>query len=418
MDFFKSLFEDKLTVDTREPWLSGIEIPGVEGSFDVLAPRPDPWMQLATLFAAQTGVQCLFAVIIYLAIIKNRGKQFTYFLGYGVIIPLCCYLPFPVIDYLDLRNRVVRLTLTVVPCMVSFRCIEAMHGTSPPVAESSLGSYVAYYSSLFDFYWVKETLSRQRITGKQLGDRFYRITCHYLLLSLIVSYLMHYDFKPFPSPVQLDQYNLNMDLFMPGQLLNNYLYGVMTFFCLNLGWNMAALSINLQGFQTVLPFHNPLFTSRSPSDFWGRKWNMTIHEMLKRGAYKPARVLGYPAYAATLAAFIASGFLHDFTWAVQFVPTANQRDENGNCIEDCWYPLAGKQTAFFLWCGFTMLLEKPVGKLAPVQWMAKNLPVPIISTLVVMTALPFAHWYPGDWIVGRYFHHYSMGLFQIQYNQA
>lgn len=129
--------------------------------------------------------------------------------------------------------------------------------------------------------------------------------------------------------------------------------------------------------------------------------------------------MGYPPYVATLAAFIASGLLHDLTWAFLFVPTSNQRDENGNCIEgNCWYPIVGKQTAFFLWCGITMLLEKPIGKLAPVQWMSKNLPLPIVSTLVVCTALPFAHWYPGDWIVGRYFHDYSMGLFVIKYNQA
>lgn len=183
-------------------------------------------------------------------------------------MPLSCLLPFLLIDYLDLRNRVVRLTTTCVPSIVCFRCIEAMHGTSPPVSESSLGSYVAYYTSLFDFYWVKKTLSRERITGAQLGDKLYRIVCHYFCLSLILSYLMHYDFKPFPSAVQLDRYNLNMDLFMPGQLLNNYLYAVMTFFCLSLGWNMASISINLQGFRTALPFHNPLYTSKSPSDFW------------------------------------------------------------------------------------------------------------------------------------------------------
>lgn len=49
MSFFKSFFEDKLIVDTRDPWLNGIEIPGVAGSFDVLAPLPDPWLQLAAV---------------------------------------------------------------------------------------------------------------------------------------------------------------------------------------------------------------------------------------------------------------------------------------------------------------------------------------------------------------------------------
>jgi hypothetical protein len=47
-----------------------------------------------------------------------------------------------------------------------------------------------------------------------------------------------------------------------GQLLNNYLYALVTFFVLSLGWNLTPLSINFQGFRTEAPFHNPLFLHR------------------------------------------------------------------------------------------------------------------------------------------------------------
>jgi hypothetical protein len=216
----------------------------------------------------QVLVQYIFAAITYLTIVKNRGKQFTYFLGYGVIIPLVCYLPFPLLEVLDVKSRVVRLALTTAPTIVSFRCIEAMHDTSPPVVETSIQHYVAYYTCLFDFYWDEKTKTRNKISAGELVHSIYRIICHFFFLSLITSYLFHYDFRPFPSAVELDQYHLTLELFEPGQLMNNYLYAVMTFFGLSLGWNMAALSTNLQGFRTVVPFHNPLFTSTSPSDFW------------------------------------------------------------------------------------------------------------------------------------------------------
>jgi hypothetical protein len=49
MSFFVTIFKDKLA-DDREPWISGLEIPGVSGgSFDVYAPNPGPWIQLAAV---------------------------------------------------------------------------------------------------------------------------------------------------------------------------------------------------------------------------------------------------------------------------------------------------------------------------------------------------------------------------------
>jgi hypothetical protein len=66
-----------------------------------------------------------------------------------------------------------------------------------------------------------------------------------------------------------------------------------------------------------------------------------------------------------------------------------------------------------MWCGLTMILSEPIGRLPPVQWMAKNLPRVVISTLVVMTALPFVHWFAGNLIVGGYFRQFSMGTFKI-----
>jgi hypothetical protein len=40
-----SLFDDKL-LDDRQPWLDGIQFPGIEGSFSVYAPKAEPWIQL------------------------------------------------------------------------------------------------------------------------------------------------------------------------------------------------------------------------------------------------------------------------------------------------------------------------------------------------------------------------------------
>ena len=188
----------------------------------------------------------------------------------------------------------------------------------------------------------------------------------------------------------------------------------MTFFALSLGFNMCAFANNLQGVSHRQVFRNPLFSSASPSDFWGYRWNMVIHSTLKRGVFKPMRKAGFSSTFAIISAFLASGLLHDYSWMVMFRPTVAQRDENGNCA-DCWSPIIGKQSVFFLWCGITMILERPIGKLAITKWVTKNLPRPIMSTMVVLTVLPFAHWFAGDWIVGKYFEQLSQGLFKVTY---
>ena len=147
----------------------------------------------------------------------------------------------------------------------------------------------------------------------------------------------------------------------------------MTFFALSLGFNMCALANNMQGVSHHQLYCNPLFSSVSPSDFWGYRWNMAIHNTLKRGVFQPMRKAGFSPTLAVVAAFLSSGILHDYSWIIMFHPTVVQRDENGNCA-DCWAPIMGKQTVFFLWCGITMILERPIGKLAFVQWAAKTLP--------------------------------------------
>ncbi len=135
----------------------------------------------------------------------------------------------------------------------------------------------------------------------------------------------------------------------------------------------------------------------------------------QRGVFQPLQNMGYSTTVSIIAAFVVSGLMHDYAWAVLFVSTSHDYDAKGACVGQCWYPLVGKQTAFFLWCGLVMLLEKSVGKLRPVQWIAHNLPTVVVSTLVVQSVLPFAHWFCGDWIVGRYFHDFSVGLFKITY---
>ena len=141
-----------------------------------------------------------------------------------MIIPSVVQLPHPLINYLGLTNRALRMSLTTLPCNVTFRCIEAMHGTSPVCVEDSLTNYLIYYSSVVDFMWDEKSRERIKITSRELLQHLWKITIQMLILSPLLSTLFQFDYKPFPSDVVLEDYHLSLDLLKPGQLMNNYIY--------------------------------------------------------------------------------------------------------------------------------------------------------------------------------------------------
>lgn len=254
MDFLPGLFHDKLTEDNREPFLTCMSLPRYDGCFDVYAPRLLFWIQLfyvssrrntldspcrtwlfshaahpavlkqIKLLLVQVSILCVYAFIIHSFIIKNRGAQWTYLLGYGILIPSVLQIPYPLIDYLGVTNRVLRTSLTILPSNVTFRCIEAMHGTSPICVEDSLTNYLIYYSSVVDFMWDKKTGQRTKNTMKGFFLFLFHIIIQIVMLSPLLSILFHYDYKPFPSNVVLEKYNFSLELIKPAQLMNNYAY--------------------------------------------------------------------------------------------------------------------------------------------------------------------------------------------------
>ncbi len=171
----------------------------------------------------QVALQSIFAIVVYQFIVKRRHSAATYLLGYGVIIPLAMNIPYYLLEFLDIQNKTVRLSLSTFPTVVCFRTIEAMHNTSPPVVETSLNTYLQYYSSLFHFSWNPKTKKPDPISLTELAAIFLRIIAYFHLVSIVLSLLVHYDFQPFPSNVVLDSFHLSFDIFHPGHLANTYL---------------------------------------------------------------------------------------------------------------------------------------------------------------------------------------------------
>jgi hypothetical protein len=143
------------------------------------------------------------------------------------------------------------------------------------------------------------------------------------------------------------------------------------------------------GYETNEVVLDPMFKSSSPSDFWGRRWNMVVHTGIKNGAYKPMRKLTNSGILSALAVFVLSGIIHEYVHLVLYY-------EKGITFE--W-----KQVLFFGWNGILIMLEYCFGSLPLFQWIGKNFPPIIVSILVISSALPLSHLFLGDYIRFGYF---------------
>mmetsp|Transcript_26717 Transcript_26717/g.37657 ORF Transcript_26717/g.37657 Transcript_26717/m.37657 type:complete len:407 (-) Transcript_26717:1300-2520(-) len=403
MSFLKDMFVDKLVTEDREPsWT--FEISGIDGQFGVLLPKYEYWKQLIVIFLIDQTVNILLGTIMYFFIIKQRGTTASYLVGYGFILPAITMIPYYIIDYLQLENVVLKMTASIVFSTISFKCFEAMYDTTQPGAEHSLVNYITYCHSHIPCVWDAKAKSRVRLTPIEFAINTNRLVWHYTFYSVLVSYMLAYDFKPFPSDVILDKYHLSWDLLKPAHIVNNYILALTVFFWLSAGFNTGGFFHNLQGWKTPDIFRNPFFTSKSISDLWSKRWNSAVQISLKSGVFLPVRKY-FSSDVALVCTFIASGLLHDIVWCMTFYEATGK--------DQTFSPIFLKQVAFFLWSALMMLLERPAGKLPIFQWISKNLPRPIVSTMVVLLAIPIAHWFGGDWAIGKLFHHHSLGVFLI-----
>jgi len=415
MDFLKRCFEENYIVDDREP-LATFQIPHVEGDFSLFAPSLGPWTQQLFFSFLQSIIQIVFACFIYEAIVKRRGTIGSYIIGWGFVIPMSIYLPFYLLEVLDLRNKVLCLGSSIVMSVIFFRCIEAMYGTSPDVVELSISNYCGYYSSLMPYVWSSKTKRREKPTGAQLLRIFMERMFNFLACSLVLSIMIHYDYKPFEDTVEWTKLTVTKDLLSLGHLKNSYAIIFLIYFTLNNMFELNAFQENVKGFATEPLFDAPLTRSKTPTEFWTKRWNRMTHRLLQGGIFKPLILCLDDKRVPMFLTFVASGLYHDYVWFTTFYMQKCLYDENGVCSNEanCYDLKFGRVTAFFAYTGIVMLLERPMMKLAPVQWLSAHLPTLVIAQLMVCLHTPVVKWYGGAWIEGGLFDDLSIMLFLVR----
>jgi len=406
--FVARLFADKLVEDDRQPAVvfSIGAIPGLideEGTkFGLLVPKLQFWIQLVILLAFQTVLCIGLALIILNFVAKRRGSSSSYLVGYGIIIPAVLAFPYVVISWLGIRNIMVRFVFYL-PTLITFRVLEAMHCSQEdvPSAEASVSNYVLFYSCLVEVKYDAETTKPLSLTEAEIVKRLWRIASQYVMLGILYSLVLQSSFAPFDVPTEAHTLDHSLtDLLHLGHLGNNLVGAYLMFLTLSFSQSAVAFAVNIFGFKTVDVMRNPLLESTSPSDFWSHRWNQVIHSMLKRGIFKPM-ARSFPRAIAVGVTFFVSGLLHEYVWSFIFF----QHDD----IER-FRPGYGKSMVFFAYNGLVMCIENFVAHWPLFQMMKNTLPIPVITHLVLLTALPCGHLFTGDLIKGGYFTDFAVAL--------
>jgi len=283
------------------------------------------------------------------------------------------------------------MAILALPLTGSFRCLEAIHGFTPPAPKKSMRNFVMYFSCVFGLQFDPIKLEPKRSSLKFLKQQLKKLGWEFILVSLLLSVLSAHDYSFFETEFDASSAILSpMQMFSWKHLANNYLVAMGLSWSLSQSSRGVSILYNLAyGCETYEVVKSPMFKSSSPSDFWGKRWNILVHRGLKNGVYKPVRKRLSSSYLAVLAVFIVSGILHEYVNLVIFT-----HPEMG-------FPW--KQIVFFGWNGILILLEYAMGEWALFQWMQANLPRICISTLVIGSALPLSHLFTGEYIKGGYF---------------
>lgn len=172
----------------------------------------------------QSIVRVFLACIVYKFIIQRRGTLMAYLVGYGFVLPFVILLPFYVIPLLGIRNVCLMIAISSTPIFVTFNCLEAMYGTSPPIVERDLWTYCIYYSSPIPFLISDKTQQVIKASKEEITSKAKACFLNIVLTSLLLSVLIPFAYEPFSSPRQIGQpLDSFLDVFHTGHLLNNYI---------------------------------------------------------------------------------------------------------------------------------------------------------------------------------------------------
>uniref|UniRef100_A0A7S1FN76 Wax synthase domain-containing protein n=3 Tax=Corethron hystrix TaxID=216773 RepID=A0A7S1FN76_9STRA len=310
---FHRAFSQKLETDDRSPIVT-FELPISGDSYGILLPNVGFWIQLIATVVVGGVFLSIISLAMHTFVVERRNTATAYLVGWGAVVPACILGPISILEFLDIRNLMLRFIIgCILPPITVYKCISTMYGTNPKEVEKSKKIFALFISSSQEIVFDPRTDEAAKATFSEVFSHLVKFLQYMMLNGIYFSWISAYEFHPFGVVAARDGYiSSPSNIICLRQLANNFsialLYQLLlTFF----GEGLVAISSILTGLRFRKMMENPVFTSASPSDFWGQKWNLVIHENLKRGVYKPVRKR-FSRNVAMVSSFVASGIFHEW----------------------------------------------------------------------------------------------------------
>lgn len=276
-------------------------------SFDVLA-----IVELSVLGATGMMLYVLAGLVAYVLIrryfLSPVGRLATV-LAIAVAASLvpCAFLYF----HGPCRTRVANFTISSVCVGGFFRLVELACQTGPKGFDRSLRNYLFYLSVPVELAFDGEGRPRQAPKGLVL-ELISQLVLECTALYLAVCLGRSTEFLPFLSSgaTAVPALALNPSL-LPAVYLQTFTLCML----LTVNFSSGRLLLALLGIDSQVGMRSPMFCSTSVREFWGRRWNLLIHGLMKRTFFKPLlHKAAALRHAGALAAFAVSGLFHEYQW--------------------------------------------------------------------------------------------------------
>ena len=395
------------------------------------------WTELLALLFIALSIAAVVGLFLYRTVIKPKqeGTMQAYVVGWGLVLPFWALWPFLIMGVIDIRNAMFKFVIGgIVPIVCFFRTTECIYGFAPDHVTRSASEFCFYYATVPIVARVKRDRRQQQQQGsnkitKQERDGEIKISKNIGNIGDPIPCTLSKTMKHFARFIAL--------LFITGSLqsiLNPHhyfavfgmgdeelsWYAIERYFTWQLYANSALQALLFQmylttycealifaftvvtGYEAEPVMDNPLLESESPSDFWGRRWNLLIHTVLKNGVYKPVRKFTFSRTVAVLTTFLTSGIFHE--WILFMIFGGGKNNNN-------YQPNYGSATVFFLWQALMIGLELTLGGSKLVQKISNTLPRPLKTAFVVGMGVPLAHFFLEPYIRSEsFFVHGGLGL--------
>lgn len=319
-------------------------------------------------------------------------------------------LPYALISLLAIENSASRFAICSSFVLYLFRILEAYFGFVPLGAAKSFNIYAAYFALPFDMSFDANTSEPIMATRDDIRTGRKRAISDVATIILLCSILSPFDYAPFGS-LSGDRGGGEEELgLLHWRHLGDCLV-IAFFFQQGLSVSFSLFGIAIQstlGYRCTPMMKSPILEATSPSDFWGRRWNVLVHAVMKRGLYKPARRRTNSPIAASLAVFVASGVFHE--WLVHACFLYGKQHDNHH-RDHRGVVRIGSQTAFFVWNFGVVAMEGMIldhrGWEKVSNFGRRVVPGWMVPALIVMTSLPVAHWFRDPYMNGGFFSDYE-----------